>query len=117
MYDKVCERCGTKLSEYYQTGMLGCPECYNAFRTEIISTLSSIQKSTEHTGKSISYGLDKELISEYKRLLAEKELAVMADALENPVRPFVAVLGGAKVADRRMASRVGSTIEPPADIE
>ena len=77
MYDKVCEKCGTRLSEYYQTGMLGCPECYNAFRTEIISTLSSIQKSTEHTGKKLSYGLDKELISEYKRLLAEKELAVM----------------------------------------
>ncbi len=32
--------------------------------------------------------------------LIEKELAVMADALENPVRPFVAVLGGAKVADK-----------------
>ena len=33
-------------------------------------------------------------------LLIEKELAVMANALENPVRPFVAILGGAKVADK-----------------
>ena len=32
--------------------------------------------------------------------LIEKELSVMADALENPVHPFVAVLGGAKVADK-----------------
>jgi len=32
--------------------------------------------------------------------LIEKELSVMADALEHPVRPFVAVLGGAKVADK-----------------
>ncbi len=32
--------------------------------------------------------------------LIEKELSVMADALENPVRPFVAILGGAKVADK-----------------
>ena len=32
--------------------------------------------------------------------LIEKELSVMADALENPVSPFVAVLGGAKVADK-----------------
>ncbi len=32
--------------------------------------------------------------------LIVKELSVMADALENPVRPFVAVLGGAKVADK-----------------
>ncbi len=32
--------------------------------------------------------------------LIEKELSVMADALENPIRPFVAILGGAKVADK-----------------
>lgn len=32
--------------------------------------------------------------------LIEKELAVMADTLENPARPFVAILGGAKVADK-----------------
>ena len=32
--------------------------------------------------------------------LIEKELSVMADALENPVSPFVAILGGAKVADK-----------------
>ncbi len=32
--------------------------------------------------------------------LIEKELEVMADTLENPERPFVAILGGAKVADK-----------------
>ena len=32
--------------------------------------------------------------------LIEKELSVMADTLENPNRPFVAILGGAKVADK-----------------
>ena len=32
--------------------------------------------------------------------LIEKELSVMADTLENPARPFVAILGGAKVADK-----------------
>ena len=32
--------------------------------------------------------------------LIEKELSVMADPLENPKRPFVAILGGAKVADK-----------------
>ncbi len=32
--------------------------------------------------------------------LIEKELEVMADTLENPARPFVAILGGAKVADK-----------------
>ena len=32
--------------------------------------------------------------------LIEKELSVMADTLENPERPFVAILGGAQVADK-----------------
>ncbi len=32
--------------------------------------------------------------------LIEKELEVMADTLENPAHPFVAILGGAKVADK-----------------
>ena len=32
--------------------------------------------------------------------LIEKELSVMADTLENPNHPFVAILGGAKVADK-----------------
>lgn len=32
--------------------------------------------------------------------LIEKELTVMADTLENPQHPFVAILGGAKVADK-----------------
>ncbi|NCB31989.1 MAG: phosphoglycerate kinase, partial [Clostridia bacterium] len=32
--------------------------------------------------------------------LIGKELAVMGEALDNPVRPFTAILGGAKVADK-----------------
>jgi len=32
--------------------------------------------------------------------LMEKELAFLGNALENPVRPFVAILGGAKISDK-----------------
>lgn len=32
--------------------------------------------------------------------LLEKELAFLGQALENPVRPFVAILGGAKISDK-----------------
>ena len=76
MYDKICKSCGTRLSEFYETGMLGCPDCYNAFRTEIISALKKVQGATTHIGKSPSFGgVDKELIAEYHHLIAEKERA------------------------------------------
>ncbi len=49
------------------------------------------------TAAIVEYGLVKTAVCGF---LIEKELSVMADALEHPVRPFVAVLGGAKVADK-----------------
>ena len=78
MYDKVCDKCGARLSDFYRTGMLGCPECYVAFEREIIPTLKKIQGRTFHAGKIPSITkLDKELLIEYERLLMEKERATI----------------------------------------
>ncbi|MCL2630424.1 MAG: phosphoglycerate kinase [Firmicutes bacterium] len=43
------------------------------------------------------YGLAKESVAGF---LIGKELEIMGGALENPKRPFVAILGGAKVSDK-----------------
>jgi phosphoglycerate kinase len=48
----------------------------------------------------------------YAGYLIEKELKFLGDALENPKRPFVAVLGGAKVADK---IRVIESLLPKVD--
>ena len=54
-------------------------------------------RSHASTAAIVEYGLVKTAVCGF---LIEKELTVMADSLENPVRPFVAILGGAKVADK-----------------
>lgn len=54
-------------------------------------------RSHASTAAIVEYGIIKTAVCGF---LIEKELSVMADTLENPQRPFVAILGGAKVADK-----------------
>lgn len=54
---------------------------------------------TVHRAHASTEGVSKYLDA-YSGLLVDKELSIMGKALENPVRPFVAVLGGAKVSDK-----------------
>ncbi|MDE7296543.1 MAG: phosphoglycerate kinase [Clostridia bacterium] len=54
-------------------------------------------RSHASTAAIVEYGLVNTAVCGF---LIEKELSVMADSLEHPVRPFVAILGGAKVADK-----------------
>ncbi|MBR1868319.1 MAG: phosphoglycerate kinase [Clostridia bacterium] len=54
-------------------------------------------RSHASTAAIVEYGFVKTAVCGF---LIEKELSVMAEALEHPVSPFVAILGGAKVADK-----------------
>lgn len=49
------------------------------------------------TAGVVQYGFIKDAVSGF---LIDKEISVMSGALENPKRPFVAILGGAKVSDK-----------------
>lgn len=76
MYEKRCAHCGRTITEFYDTGMLGCPNCYAVFLSEIVRALKKIQGSAYHTGKTPRVtGLDRELLGEYQRLIKEKETA------------------------------------------
>lgn len=48
---KQCEACGLKFVEFRNTGRLGCPHDYDAFREELIPLLESIHSDVKHQGK------------------------------------------------------------------
>jgi len=54
---------------------------------------------TSHRAHASTAGVTKYLPAVCGYLI-EKEISIMGKALENPARPFVAILGGAKVADK-----------------
>lgn len=54
-------------------------------------------RSHASTAAIVEYGIIKTAVCGF---LIEKELSVMGATIENPPRPFVAILGGAKVADK-----------------
>jgi len=53
-----------------------------------------------HRAHASTEGITKFVTQSATGLLMEKELKYLGQALETPVRPFVAVLGGAKVSDK-----------------
>lgn len=74
-----------------------CKElAYNA-EIYVNDAFGTAHRSHASTAAIVEYGIVKNAVCGF---LIEKELEVMADTLENPERPFVAILGGAKVADK-----------------
>ncbi len=74
-----------------------CKKLANFCEVYVNDAFGTAHRSHASTAAIVEYGLVKTAVCGF---LIEKELSVMADSLENPVHPFVAVLGGAKVADK-----------------
>ena len=78
MYDKICPECGTRLSHFYKTYMLGCPKCYQSFCDEMIPVLKEIHGATFHSGKTLKViGVDRDLLDKYDRLIKMREDATL----------------------------------------
>lgn len=70
-----------------------------AFDAEVYvnDAFGTAHRSHASTAAIVEYGIIKTAVCGF---LIEKELSVMAATLDNPPHPFVAILGGAKVADK-----------------
>ena len=49
--DCVCEQCGMTYLEFQKCGMLGCANCYQAFRTPMTALLQRVHGNTQHAGR------------------------------------------------------------------
>ena len=77
---KECPACGTRYEEFVRTGLLGCAECYKAFRAELIPVLHNFQGSVSHKGKvpvgaGEAYDDLRDLIVQQERLQTEIDAA------------------------------------------
>ncbi len=51
---KACPSCGTTMAQFRSTGLLGCADCYTAFRGELVEAvrgMQGIRGEVRHTGK------------------------------------------------------------------
>lgn len=78
-----CPVCGTTYSEFKNTGLLGCSECYRSFNQNLMPMIKRVQGNVEHVGR-IPKKCGKELV-EKKRLMSLKEelqKAILAEEYE-----------------------------------
>lgn len=47
----TCEQCGMTYAEFQKCGMLGCANCYQAFKTPLTALLQRVHGNTQHAGR------------------------------------------------------------------
>jgi protein arginine kinase activator len=46
-----CAGCGLTVQQFKNTGRLGCPRCYETFRTDLVPLLQRVHESSQHKGR------------------------------------------------------------------
>lgn len=64
---RSCPECGTTFKQIRRTGMVGCAECYRAFRARIIPLIRPATGRVQHIGRF------PERLEAFKRLFVDRE--------------------------------------------
>lgn len=68
-----CPVCGYSFSDFINTGLLGCGNCYAVFAKELNDVIRKVHGSTQHTGKVLRKNMPgsktKRAIDEFKKQL------------------------------------------------
>lgn len=82
-----CPACGMKFVEFRNSGRLGCPNDYEAFREDLVPLLENIHGETRHCGKTPRrFPQTKETQSELTQLRNRLKLAVTKEDYEEAAK-------------------------------
>lgn len=73
-----CKECGLSFKEFKKTNHLGCPECYNNFRSKLDSILLQTHPGIVHKGKKP--------VKNARLLSMKKEIRGLQETLEDYVK-------------------------------
>lgn len=103
-----CPRCGLAYAEFGKTGLLGCPECYDAFSEQLQPLVHRIHGKGTHAGKLPQRVggavLQRRRLDEMRRELAEavrEERFERAAELRDQIRAFESPADGASGKEGR----------------
>ena len=85
--DITCPRCGETYAEFQKSGMLGCAECYQAFRRELTPLITRVQGRAQHAGRRPAASeKEQALLARREDLRSRMEAAVAEENFEEAAR-------------------------------
>ena len=85
--DIICPKCGLSYAEFQKKGLLGCAECYQAFREHLLPLITRVQGRTQHAGRRPPVNpQEQERLDRAQQLRALMEAAVAMENFEEAAR-------------------------------
>jgi len=84
----ACPECGLTILEFRQSGVLGCPACYDAFQPDLGTLIERAQAgATHHVGRVPERAAGSaDRVARRQRLMQELDAAVAAEQYERAAR-------------------------------
>jgi protein arginine kinase activator len=91
----ACPACGLSLAEFKVRGRMGCPRCYEVFRTALVPVLERVHDATCHRGRSPGRGANPptpaDLLADLRQKLAaaiQEENYEEAASIRDKIRSY-----------------------------
>lgn len=81
---KRCQCCGSSFSDIARTGKVGCAECYQTYKEELLPYIKRLHGGTSHIGKSPNTSKTNSLVSFEKKETSMQISRI--DALKNDLK-------------------------------